>query len=119
MGMLTAAAILAAKDLTPEVVAVPEWGGEVAVRGLRSAERDAYETTMFKTEDGRRVLNTENARARLVVLCCVDQNGNRIFTDDDAQALGLRSAAALDRVYTVAARLSGLAAGKAEDAKNA
>jgi hypothetical protein len=119
MGLLTAAAILAAKDLKPVTVAVPEWGGDVLVRGLRSAERDAFETAMFKTEGGVRVLHTQNARARLVVLCCVDEKGERIFTDDDADALGAQSAVALDRVYTAAARLSGLAAGKAEDAKNA
>jgi hypothetical protein len=53
-------------------------------------------------------MNLKNIRAKLVALTVVDEEGNRIFSDSDASALGKKSAAALDRVFEVAQRLSGL-----------
>jgi hypothetical protein len=53
-------------------------------------------------------MNLRNIRAKLVALTVVDEDGNRIFSDEDAEALGKKSAAALDRIFAVAQRLSGL-----------
>jgi hypothetical protein len=53
-------------------------------------------------------MNLQNVRARLVSLSTVDENGERLFSDADVVALGGKSAAALERVFTVAMRLSGL-----------
>lgn len=121
MGMLTAAAILAAKDLTPEVVAVPEWGGEVLVRGLSGADREAHEESLWKEEGGKRVRNLEHWRTKLLVRCLVDEQGNRLFTEQQVTDLGGRSGAVIDRLYDVAARLSGLGpeqAKKEQETKN-
>jgi hypothetical protein len=38
----------------------------------------------------------------------VDDDGNRLFTDADAKALGEKSAAALDKLFEAAAELSRL-----------
>lgn len=102
-------AILGADDRPTRVVEVPEWGGSVRVRGLTGAERDAYETGLMSPRpDGSVRANLSNVRGRLVVLACVDDDGNRLFRDDDAKALGEKSAQALDRVFDIARRLSGL-----------
>lgn len=107
--LLTREAILQAKDLPYEDVAVPEWGGVVRVRALTGAERDRFEASIVEQRGkGAPRLNTTNIRAKLVALTVVDENGNRIFTDDDVEALGRKSAAALNRVFEVAQRLSGL-----------
>jgi len=45
----------------------------------------------------------------------VDDVGGRLFTDADVAELGGKSAAAVDRVYAVAARLSGMGADDQED----
>jgi hypothetical protein len=53
-------------------------------------------------------MDPANVRAKVVTRCVVGDDGNRLFTDSDVVALGGKSAAALERVYAVAARLSGL-----------
>lgn len=109
MGLiLDKAAILAATDIKTEVVAVPEWGGDVRIRGLSGHERDAFEQSMFKGEGDKRVFDSENVRARLLVRAIVDDNDQRIFADDDDAVLGQRNGSVLARLYLVAQRLSGL-----------
>jgi hypothetical protein len=116
MGLLNRESILRAKDLVSELVAVPEWGGDVRVRGLMGWERDDYESSCFPVDDkGRRRENFANMRARLVVLCVVDDEGRPLFQRSDVGDLATKSAAALDRLYTVASRLSGLSAKDMED----
>jgi len=101
--------ILKAEDLGTEEVECPEWGGSVLVRGMTGRERDAFEVSLMQPgRGGRREMNPANVRAKVVVRCVVDDDGNRLFTDADATELGAKSAAAVDRVYEVAARLSGM-----------
>ena len=105
---LTRDAILKAHDLPTEVVEIPEWNGAVIVRGLTGAERDAFEQSIVEQRGKNTRMNLRNIRAKLVALTVVDENGNRVFSDEDAEALGKKSAAALDRIFAVAQRLSGL-----------
>lgn len=102
--MLTKEQILQANDLKREVVFVPEWGGEVTVRTLTGEEKDAYEMAMYA--GGKKDLS--NIRAGLLARAIVGDDGKRLFTDAEVQALGRKSASALDRVYSAAARLSGI-----------
>lgn len=113
---LTRDAILGVADLKTESIEVPEWGGLVTVRSLTGAERDAFEMSLLDRgngKDGR--ANLANLRARLVVLTVVDAGGARLFSDDDAAAVGRKSAAALDRIFSVAQRLNGLSRRDVED----
>jgi hypothetical protein len=98
---------------------VPEWGGMwVRVVGLNGKERDQFEASMA-TENGRpqdpEAMDLENIRAKLVVLSVKDAQGERLFQwPQDVELVGGRSAAALDRIFTVARRLSGLRQGEIE-----
>lgn len=117
MAVLTRDAILASDDLPRELVSVPEWGGDVFVRGLTGVERDMYESAAAAMVDGDVVvIDDKGARARLVGFCIVDDAGRRLFSEDDIVALAGKSAAALDRVYHVAARLSGIGSAGVSDA---
>lgn len=116
MGTLTRDLILAADDLKTEKVSVPEWGGEVNVRAMCGAERDAFEQSLFVGDGDGRKFSAENVRAKLLVRCIVDDNGARVFKDEDAAVLGQRNAGALDRVYSVAQRLSGIGKGDLDSA---
>lgn len=108
MNVLTKNAILSQSDREIEMVEVPEWGGVVFVRSLSGEERDQFEASIIE-RNGRDVrTNLRNLRARLVVLAACDESGNPIFSPGDADALGAKSAAALDRIFSVAQRLSGL-----------
>lgn len=108
--------ILSAQDLEKELVEVKEWGGAVYVRALTGAERDAFEQSLVeervvgrgRRQETTRTVNMRNARAKLCALTICDEDGNRLFSDADVKELGRKSAAALTRVYEVAARLSGL-----------
>jgi hypothetical protein len=105
---LTRDAILAASDQVIEAVDVPEWGGVIHVRSLTGAQRDQFEATIVERNGKDLRTNVRNLRARLVVLAACDEHGMPIFKPDDAGALGAKSAAALDRLFSVAQRLSGL-----------
>lgn len=110
---LSRAGILAADDIQTERVPVPEWGDEVIVRGLTGDELDAYQASrrQFRnagTPQQELIFIQDNARAGLLVKCLVDEEGNRLFTDQDAGDLGRKNGKVLDRLYDVAARLSGL-----------
>jgi hypothetical protein len=115
--LLAKAAILAAADLKHEDVEVPEWGGTVRVRMMSGAERDAFESSFATAEmfaefrvKGPAALQ-QNMRGRLVSFTAVGEDGERLFTDEDAVALGKKSVAALDRVVAVAMRLNALSQG--------
>ena len=100
--------ILGRDDRRTEEVAVPEWSGSVLVRGMTGRERDDFESSMLIQAGGQAGRDLRNTRAKLVAKCAVDDDGARLFTDGDVTALGEKSAAALVRVFEVAARLSGL-----------
>lgn len=115
MTLLSRDQILQADDLTHEDVEVPEWGGTVRVRTLTGSERDAFEQSVI-TRRGKQVdMNLENLRAKLAALTIVDEDGERLFSEADVQALAQKSAAALSRVFTVAQRLNGLTDGDVEE----
>lgn len=119
--LTSGAAILALDDLPTELVTVPQWrDNTVLVRGLTGKDRDAYEGEIIVSRKDPRTgaltqdINLVNARAKLVARCVVDEAGNRLFTDDQVEALGAKSAAALQLIFDVAQRLSGM---RAEDLK--
>jgi hypothetical protein len=115
MAQLTRAAILAADDLKREEVPVPEWGGSVFIGSMTGAQRDAWEQSLVPGGKGR--VDVTNVRAKLVAACAVDATGARLFEAGDAEALGQKSAAALERCAQVAQRLNGLTEKALEDAR--
>lgn len=113
--LLTADDILSADDIPQETVEVPEWGGAVLVRGMTGIDRDGFEEAMTTSRGKDVTVNLRNFRAKLVARSIVDSEGRRLFTDDKVDALGRKSAIALQRVFTVAQRLSGLAPDEVEE----
>jgi len=104
--------ILNASDIQTEEVEIPEWNNKkVLVRGMTGAQRDAYEDASLTMPDKKkqtRAFIYKNARARLVAWSVVDENGKRVFSDADIPRLSDKSAAALQRIFNVAMRLSGI-----------
>ena len=105
---LTKADILAKDDLVTEDLFVPEWDAWVKVRTLNASERDHFEAGTVQRNGKKTTTNLENIRARLCLLCLVGEDGERLFAEEDTYPLGGKSAAALDRIFTVAQRLNGL-----------
>ena len=102
--MLSRQDILKCDDIQSEVVQVPEWNGEVMVKGLTLAEKDQWTDSILV--DGKASMT--GATAKLCALCMRDDDGVTLFTEEDIPALQAKSAQALDRVFQVAQRLSGI-----------
>jgi hypothetical protein len=107
-------AILKASALKTEEVSVPEWadpgsGADVVlVRELRGRERDEWEASLAVQRGRQMVPDVANMRAKLAARTIVGEDLEPLFSQQDVNALGELSAAALDRVFEVASRLSGL-----------
>lgn len=115
MALLNRADILAARDMVTEIVAVPEWGGDVMVRGLTGADRDDLEASIITTNGRNTQMNLKNLRAKMVSKAVVGEDGRRMFRDEDIQELSAKSAVALQRVFEVAQRLSGMSANDVQE----
>lgn len=108
MGFLSRDAILSAEDRDYDEVDCPEWGGKVRLRSISGAERDTFEQGLIQQRGNNRQVNMRNARAKLIVLCAVDEGGQKLFTEDDVRGLGRKNAKPLDRLFDACQKLAGL-----------
>jgi hypothetical protein len=96
-------------DIPMEEVAVPEWKNrKVLICGLTAAAKNAYQASLVEIKGTSRKVRMENATAKLLVRTIVNRQRQPIFTETDIERLGAKSAAALERLATVANRLSGM-----------
>lgn len=105
MGILSKSAILSADDLKHEDVEVAQWGGSVRIRVMTGAERDEFRASIAEHGES---LPVGKFSAALVAATAIDEQGNRLFTMDDVQALEGKSAGSIDGPAGVAMRLNGL-----------
>lgn len=111
--LLNRASMLAEKDKPRKRLYVEAFGGIVCMQEMKSIERDAYEASLViklrgKGGKEKREVTTHNIRAKLVCRMVIDENGARVFTDEDAALLGQLPAADMDRLWTAAQALSGV-----------
>ena len=120
--LLTASDIIKADDVYVERVDVPEWGGHIFVKLMSGTEKEAYVDSVRqlvgvgKTASYKFIL--KGSGAKLVAATACDDNGKRIFRDEDVEALGRKSHKAMRRVIDAAGRLNGLSDDADDDAKN-
>jgi hypothetical protein len=90
----------------PEPLEVPEWHATVWLKQMTVADQVALSE------------GTKPADMPVAVLlhCLVDENGERIFTDDDREALAGESFAIVLRVFVAAAKLNGLSTAELDEA---
>lgn len=112
------AKILAAKDRVIEKVEVPEWEATVNIAAITGNERDEFEAWCVRGQESKAPDRARGTRAKLVAMALVDDDGSRVFGDDEIDLLGAKSAQVIDRLFDVALRVSGLPGAKAvEEAK--
>lgn len=97
--------ILSAVDLKRETVPCPEWGGDVIISELSAIDRDRFWPAIL-TSDGKH--DPINVTGKLLVRCIVDSDGNRIFSDTDAEDLGKKAPDIITRLFKVAERINKL-----------
>lgn len=108
MALLTKDQLTQKRRLKTERVEIPELGGDVIVRELSAKERDEFDMSTIKRNGKKVEQNLQNLRARLCVRAVVDDDGKPLLTEADVAALGEQPGSIIDRIYTVAARLSGI-----------
>jgi hypothetical protein len=112
-----------------EKVEFPEFDTFYLLREMSGTERDRYEIAAVKEtydpKEGngkatpRRTIDMLYLRARLVALCMVDENNDRIYADDEVQQLADEiPASVIIKLYTAAQHLNGLDVTPEDAAKN-
>ena len=100
--MLSKDDILGADDLPVGEVDVPEWGGTVYLKTLTAQEG-------FRVADlAPQGKPSANFLAQFAAIVICDEEGNRLFTDNDAESLGRKSHAALAKIVDAAQRHNGM-----------
>lgn len=109
---LTAESILNADDFRYEDVDCPEWSGTVRVRSLSGGQRSVITQRVQDKE-------LEDLEETLAVMGCVNEDGERIFTNKDIEKLKKKSNTPIARIAKKIMELSGIGnqAEKVENAK--
>lgn len=97
-------AIEAASDRPREAVDVSDYwpdAGTVYVSVMSGTDRDSWECSLQEALDKKRDL-----MALMLVRCLTDEQGQRLFRDDEAALLGGKNWIILDRLCEVARRLN-------------
>ena len=119
---LTLQEIMAAQDRTPVEVEVPEWGGAVYVVGMSGDDRDRFDSTWgaklnAATDDGP--VDMSGLRALVVSKTLCNTEGVLLIQrESEVTQLGRKSSAALDRIFALGCKLSGIDLGDDDVAKN-
>ena len=93
-----------------ELMVVKEFGGDgqIFVRGMSAKEQDRVEES-FRIKTGRRTgqIDMTNFRAAMVAKVVVNEQGERLFSDNDAEWLSKFKSGIHDRIIAKSRELSG------------
>lgn len=98
--------ILAVRDIKIEELYVPEWDGSIYIKTMTAEERDKFEEAIFIKDGGKRKTDVSGLRAKLCAFVICDEEGNRLFSEAEVEALSKKSAAALTRIFEKAQEIS-------------
>jgi len=93
-------------ELKREEVYLSELDKTVIVQEMSADDRDVLELSMFEHSTDKEGPDLVNMRAKMIALCCIDEEGNRLFSFDDAKKLGTVSGAVAQTIFGVAQKLS-------------
>lgn len=108
---LNAEQILAADDAALAEVKVKEWGGSVFIRVMTVGERDEYERMWI----GKRDTGIANFRTEYLQRVLCDEKGNLLFTRDQIEKLGKKSAAVMTRLFDKAMKHNAMSEADVEE----
>lgn len=96
---LDSKSILAANDVRLEKVNVPEWGGDVYLKVISGTDRDRFEESWSEQR-------MKAFRIRFLLLTLCSEDGERLFSDEQADALGKKSSIVINRLFDAAWKLN-------------
>jgi hypothetical protein len=110
---MTADDILKIEDRATVKVSIPEWNTTLTIRAFSGAERDSWEYELQQAQKaGKKV---DNFRAKLAALIVVNDDGSKMFSNEQIEALGSKSAKALDRIFDAFIKLNKLSNDEVND----
>lgn len=120
MALLTRAQINESVDRKWEDVPVPEWGGEVRLMELSSADRGYIEAGSVVAQGQNPQLRVESLktyREKLVAMSMVDESFKRVYSNREMEELGVKSGAVIERLAARVQELSGMGRFAAKEAE--
>lgn len=91
--------ILAVDDVRKEKIHVPEWKGDVFLRVLTGTDRDRFEESYADQK-------MKAFRIRFLLLALCDEDGERLFSDEEADILGKKSSVVINRLFEAGWKLN-------------
>lgn len=117
MSVVTVAAdILGVRDLAQKTVHVKQWKADVIVQEFSGPELQKVLALKSFGDSGE-----DFSIADAAMVCCIairDKDGNRIFTDDQADELAAKNMKAVMAVFKAALEVSGLTSEEQDKEKN-
>lgn len=111
---LTREEILAKRNVRPRTPVEVLGLGTVYVAKFTSRDRDRFEEIVTGGIPGK--VNLRNVRAQVVALLAVNEDGTRMFTDNDADAIGELDSDSVQAIVDAGFKLNGLNTDALEDA---
>lgn len=103
--------ILSMDDLKREKISIPEWGLEAFMRSMTAIEVEEFQASINNSDNDDYI----GFRAKLVSICLVADDGQRVFSDEDVEALNQKSSDVIGRLAEIAQKLNGLTADAVEE----
>ncbi len=117
---LTRQQLDAVNDLKTKDVGVPEWGGTVRLRELSAKDRSLIEATTIGVKGQGveiRVEAFKTLKERVVAASLIDDDGNRLYKENEVAQLGLKSGQVIERLFQIVQDISGMTQKAAKDAE--
>jgi hypothetical protein len=111
---LTREEILAKRSVRPRQPVEVEGLGTVYVAKFSAKDRDRFEEIVTGGIPGK--VNLKNVRAQVATLLIVDEDGKRMFSDADADALGELDTDAIQAVVDAGFAINGIKQDAVEEA---
>lgn len=106
--------LFALADTVTQRVPCPEWHTDMIVRNLSAHERDVYESEIIeqsKRQGSKGIsasVRLRDARAKLVVMGTINEDGSQYFDTSDFARLTGKNARPVSRLFDTIAALSGI-----------
>lgn len=106
---LTREQILSNKSFRSKVIEIPEWGGEVRLKAMSGADREAMEAAVYEDVGGKMQLKKGVSYiAEMLIRTWCDDDGNLLFKPDEINLIQEKDAVILARIFKVATEVNGL-----------
>ena len=99
--------ILAVKDEKKDSVPCPEWGVDVPIRSLTAHQMERWWDIL--NDHAEKGIDPPGGRkASVVMMGCVDENGEDLFKAEDIEVLGKKHPVVISRLFKAIQEISGI-----------